>query len=104
MLLAPVVAEIDGVDIVFQGLAHLGDVVIGDAGEQVMDELRVVDQIDQEVLHRAQGPGAFEQGEAEIRTAGNDPGKRSMRALDVGEKARVAGVGEDQAVQVARAL
>ena len=32
-LLAPVVAEVDGVDVVFHGLRCLGDVVVGDRAE-----------------------------------------------------------------------
>ena len=67
LLLAPVVAEIDGVDIVFQCLGRLGDVVVGDRAEQLPDEIRMVQEIHHQVLHPSQCPGPLVEGESDLK-------------------------------------
>ena len=41
-LLAPIVAKIHGVDVVFQGLIYLGNVVVRDGIQELMDKVGMV--------------------------------------------------------------
>jgi hypothetical protein len=92
-LLPPVVSEVHGIDVVPKGFLGLGDVVVGNSLEQLMDESGVVVEIHHEVLHAAKGPASLVEGEANledteaIRELGN-----SRR--DLAEEARVERIRE----------
>ena len=63
VLLAPVIAAVHGVDVVLERVADQFEIVVGDGVKEVVDELRVLNEIHQQVFHPAQRPRALEQGE-----------------------------------------
>ena len=97
-LLAPIVAEMDRIDVVFQRLARLGDVVVGDGVEQLIHEVGMIVEIHHQVRHAAQRPRALVEREADredpeaVAVAGDPAG-------DVGEEARIERIGEGVAPQ-----
>jgi len=93
VLLTPVVAEADGVDVVVAGAVELSDVPIGNGVEELVGEVGGFDEVGEEVFHAAEGPGAFEESEADLEDAeavGIAGGQRG----DVFEITGVEGVGK----------
>ena len=69
VLLPPVVAKVDGIDVIFKRLFHLCEVVVGNRRHQFMNKLRILDHIDHQVFHAAQCPCAFIERETEFEDA-----------------------------------
>ena len=92
-LLPPVVPEVDRVDVVFEGLVNLPQVVVADRVQQFVHESRVDVEVHQQVLDPAQGPGPFVERESDLEDA-EHVGLLPDFALDIGEKARVERVGK----------
>ena len=92
-LLPPVVPEVDRVDVVFEGLVDLPQVVVADRVQQFVHESRVDVEVHQQVLDPAQGPGPFVERESDLEDA-EHVGLLPDFALDIGEKARVERVGK----------
>ncbi len=69
MLLAPIVAEIYCVDVEGHGLAHLGDIIIGNMAQQITHKSRMLEKIHHQIFHAAQGPGAFVQRKTDLEDA-----------------------------------
>jgi len=64
LLLAPVVAEVNGVDIIFQGFADLGDIIVSDRVKELVKKFGIVIEIHKESFHAAHRPGSFVEREA----------------------------------------
>ena len=59
MLLPPIIPKVYRINIIFQDFLDLGDVVIGNNIEQLMDKLRVIVEIHQQGLQPSQCPGTL---------------------------------------------
>src|SRR6266496_143467 len=66
-LLTPIVAEHDRINIIFQDLFDLSNVVLRDRVEQLVHEMRVVIEIHQQGLQAAHSPGPFVEGETDAK-------------------------------------
>ena len=93
MLLPPVVAEVDGVDVVVEGRADLSDVVVGDPAEQGMDEIGMVVEVDHQRFHAPQRPRPLVERKPDLEDAETVGELRDLRG-DVGEEAAIERIGK----------
>ena len=77
---APVVPEIDRVDVICQRAAHLADIVLGDGSQQLPDEAGMVVEIHHEVLDAAKGPGPLLPNYAIFAAPSSSPSGSRSRA------------------------
>jgi hypothetical protein len=93
MLLAPIVAEIDRVDVVATGLEGLLDIVVGYRLEERVGELGGVVEVHEQIFHAPHRPGPLEKGKADVK----DPepvGRSRDLLLGSGEKSGIPGIGK----------
>jgi len=92
-LLAPIVTEVDGVNVVLERLVDLGDVVVGDRREQLVDKTGVVVEVHHQLSHPPHRPGALVEAEPDVE----DPEAITVRDEtlgDVGEETRRQRIGK----------
>ena len=92
-LLSPVVAEVNRVDVVFEGFVDLAQVVVADRVEQLVHELGIDVEIHQQVFDAPQRPCPFVERESDLEHT-EHVGLFADFAFDVGEEARVERIGK----------
>lgn len=94
----PVVAEIDGVNVVMEGFVDLGKVIIADGVEQFGDEFEFFIKIHHQVFHAAKDPGPFVKGKPDAKDA-PAVGILVNQRGNIREKAGISGIGKRKAVK-----